>query len=71
MCSFDSYRICMDSADFEQAVRDIEINWPRLIPLLRGMLNEDFQGNKDALACFLQRLAGWIENDELPLPPNA
>jgi len=60
----------MDIVNFEQAVRDVEINWPRLIPSLRGMLNEDFQGNRDALASFLGLLVGRIEN-ELPLPPEA
>lgn len=50
-------------------MRDAEINWPRLIPSLRGMLNEDFEGNRDALISFLGLLVGRIEN-ELPLPPE-
>lgn len=50
-------------------MRDTEINWPRLIPLLRGMLNEDFQGNREALVGFLEMLVGRIEN-ELPLPSS-
>lgn len=56
-------------ANFEQAVRDVEINWPRLTPSLRGMLNEDFEGNRDALAGLLGMLVGRIEN-ELPLAPS-
>lgn len=59
----------MDINSFEQAMRDAEINWPRLIPSLRGMLNEDFEGNRDALISFLGLLVGRIEN-ELPLPPE-
>lgn len=60
----------MDIENFEQAIKDVETNWPRLIPSLRGMLNEEFEGNRDALAGFLGALVGRIEN-ELPLPSEA
>lgn len=50
--------------EFAEVMKTVGINWPRLLPSLGGMLNEEFDGDPQRLKDFLSLLVDTLKDEQ-------